>query len=90
LFTLQGLACRYGILSVKKLILIGTNNTHHYLHLQEASMTIGLILSLIFMVLKLTDNIDWHWGIVFLPAIIEFVMSLVIYRSPFWWRGRSN
>jgi len=53
-------------------------------------MTIGLILSLIFMVLKLTDNIDWHWGIVFLPAIIEFVMSLVIYRSPFWWRGRSN
>ena len=53
-------------------------------------MTIGLLLSIIFMVLKLTDHINWHWGIVFLPAIIEFVLSLAVYRSPFWWRGRSN
>ncbi len=53
-------------------------------------MTIGLLLSIIFMVLKLTGNIDWHWGLVFLPVIIEFVLSLVVYRSPFWWRGRAN
>ena len=72
------------------LLRIGTKSTHVYRTLQELSMTIGLILSLIFMVLKLTGNIDWHWGIVFLPAIIEFVLSLVVYRSPFWWRGRAN
>ena len=72
------------------LLRIGTKNTNVYRTFQELSMTIGLILSLIFMVLKLTGNIDWHWGIVFLPAIIEFVLSLVVYRSPFWWRGRAN
>ena len=53
-------------------------------------MTIGLLLSIIFMVLKLTGHIDWNWGIVFLPAIIEFALSILIYRSPFWWRGRPN
>ncbi len=53
-------------------------------------MTIGLLLSIIFMVLKLTGHIDWNWGIVFLPAIIEFVLSLTFARSPFWWRGRVN
>ncbi len=53
-------------------------------------MTIGLLLSIIFMVLKLTGHIDWNWGIVFLPAIIEFVLSLTVYRTPFWWRGRPG
>ncbi len=72
------------------LLRIGTTCTEVGYHIQEYVMTIGLILSLIFMVLKLTDNIDWNWGLVFLPAIIEFVLSLVVYRSPFWWRGRSN
>jgi hypothetical protein len=74
----------------KTYVLIGTTYTQVAYHLQESVMTIGLILSLIFMVLKLTGNIDWHWGLVFLPAIIEFVLSLVVYRSPFWWRGRVN
>ncbi len=49
-------------------------------------MTIGLILSLIFMVLKLTGNINWSWFVVFLPVIVEFVISLSYARTPFWWR----
>ncbi len=52
-------------------------------------MTIGLILSLIFMVLKLTGNINWSWLIVFLPALIEFAISILYYRTPFWWWGRK-
>ena len=39
-------------------------------------MSIGLLLSIIFMVLKLTGHLDWHWGIVFLPVIIDFTLSL--------------
>ncbi len=53
-------------------------------------MTIGLILSLIFMVLKLTGNINWSWFIVFLPVIVEFVISLAYARSPFWWRNKDK
>ncbi len=49
-------------------------------------MTIGLILSVIFMVLKLTGNIDWNWFLIFLPVIIEFVLSMWYARSPLWWR----
>ncbi len=48
-------------------------------------MSIGLILSLIFLVLKLTGNINWSWFIVFLPVIVEFVVSIAYYRTPFWW-----
>ncbi len=48
-------------------------------------MSIGLILSLIFLVLKLTGNISWSWFLVFLPVIVEFILSLWYYRTPFWW-----
>lgn len=51
-------------------------------------MTVGLILSVIFLVLKLTGYIHWSWFIVFLPVIIEFIVSLSWARSPFWWRNR--
>ncbi len=53
-------------------------------------MSIGLLLSIIFMVLKLTGNIDWNWFIVLLPVIIEFILSFTFTRSPFWWRGRKT
>ena len=40
-------------------------------------MTIGLILSLIFMTLKLIGVLDWGWLIVFLPCLIEFGLELI-------------
>ena len=52
-------------------------------------MTLGLLLTLIFLVLKLTGNISWNWFIVFLPVIIEFALSLATTRSVFWWRTRN-
>ena len=52
-------------------------------------MTIGLLLTLIFLVLKLTGNISWNWFLVFLPVIIEFIISLTATRSVFWWRPRN-
>jgi hypothetical protein len=55
----------------------------------DAAMTLGLLLTLIFLVLKLTGNISWNWFIVFLPVIIEFVLSLATTRSVFWWRTRN-
>lgn len=53
-------------------------------------MSLGLLLSIIFMVLKLTGYISWNWWIVFLPAIIEFVLALMVRGTPFWWRNRSG
>jgi hypothetical protein len=52
-------------------------------------MTIGLLLTIIFMILKLTGNISWSWLIVFLPVIIEFVLAFSFTRSPYWWRRRD-
>ncbi len=49
-------------------------------------MTIGLLLTILFLILKLTGEIDWHWILVFLPVLIEFAVSIAWYRSPFWWR----
>jgi Transmembrane Fragile-X-F protein len=50
-------------------------------------MTIGLILTLIFLVLKLTGYLHWEWWIVFLPVIVEFIVSMSWRGSPYWWRG---
>lgn len=41
-------------------------------------MTIGLILSIIFVVLKVLGLIQWSWLIVFLPCLIEFGLELVV------------
>jgi hypothetical protein len=51
------------------------------------AMTIGLLLTIIFMILKLTGNVNWNWLIIFLPVIIEFILSLATTRSVFWWLG---
>ena len=43
---------------------------------------IGTILAIIFMVLKLTDNIDWPWVWVFAPIWIPLALAtgiLVLY-----------
>jgi len=36
------------------------------------------VLTLIFVVLKLTDNIDWSWWWVFSPILITFGLGLII------------
>jgi hypothetical protein len=53
-------------------------------------MTIGLILTFVLLILKLTGHIDWNLGIIFLPAIIEFVIAFAVARLPSWWRGRRH
>ena len=40
-------------------------------------MSIGILLSVIFMVLKLTHYIDWSWLVVSIPGLIEIFLSLV-------------
>ena len=44
-------------------------------------MTIGLIISIIFVVLKALGFIQWSWLIVFLPCLIEFGLELLIFIS---------
>lgn len=48
----------------------------------SSSISLGTILFLIFMTLKLTDNIDWSWWWVtaplWIPAIIGFVLILLL------------
>jgi len=43
-------------------------------------MKFGLptVLTLIFLVLKLTENIDWHWIWVFSPLWIIFIMVALL------------
>ncbi len=58
-------------------------------HVSSGGIGIAGVLTLIFLVLKLTDNIDWSWWWVFSPlwisaiigAIIIGVVFLVIYLS---------
>lgn len=42
-------------------------------------MTIGLIVSIIFVVLKVLGFIQWSWLIVFLPCLIEFGLELLAF-----------
>ena len=39
-------------------------------------MGFSILLTLIFIVLKLTGNIDWSWWMVMMPMIVEFIASL--------------
>jgi len=42
------------------------------------NLSLSTLLTLIFVVLKLTDNIDWSWWWVFSPTLISFGLSLLI------------
>jgi ABC-type antimicrobial peptide transport system permease subunit len=42
------------------------------------SYGIGTILTLIFMILKLTETINWSWWIIFLPLGIELGFSFLL------------
>jgi hypothetical protein len=48
---------------------------------QSSGLGLGMILFLIFMVLKLTDNIDWSWWWVtaplWIPALLVGAFALV-------------
>lgn len=48
---------------------------------QKPSMGLGLILTIIFIILKLTDNIDWSWvwilSPLWVPSTISFCIAMV-------------
>lgn len=41
-------------------------------------MSLGLVLTIIFTVLKLTGYIDWSWFQVMIPVIIELVVTFLV------------
>jgi len=41
-------------------------------------MSFLTLLTLIFIVLKLTGNIDWSWWMVMMPMIVEFIAWLCV------------
>lgn len=49
-------------------------------------MSVLTILTIIFLVLKLTNYIDWPWWLVVLPSIIYTVIYSSVY---FWWESKS-
>ena len=54
-------------------------------------MSIGVILSLVFMVLKLMNYIDWSWFYVAIPALLEAAVSLVVLAFVFMkWSRRDD
>lgn len=42
-------------------------------------MTIGLLLSILFLILQLTGNIDWQWWQIAMPIFIELAFTLFIF-----------
>lgn len=42
------------------------------------SLSLPMILTLIFLVLKLTKNIDWSWWYIFSPLWIGFIIIFII------------
>jgi hypothetical protein len=41
-------------------------------------MSLLTLLQVVFITLKITDQIDWSWWIVLLPFIVRFVINFVI------------
>ena len=44
----------------------------------SSGMSVGVILSIIFLVLKLCGVVTWSWWIVALPMLIEFGLAVLI------------
>jgi len=44
---------------------------------EKSSMGFSGVLTIIFIVLKLFSIITWSWWLVFLPLIIDFVLSMI-------------
>jgi len=53
------------------------------------SLGLGTILFLIFMVLKLTNYIDWSWWWVTAPLWIPIVIIGIIGIGAIWWLNRK-
>jgi ABC-type antimicrobial peptide transport system permease subunit len=45
---------------------------------QNAGLGLGTVLFVMFLVLKLTDNIDWSWWWVFSPIWIPLLLLVLI------------
>ena len=43
-----------------------------------AVVSLLTLLQVVFITLKITDQIDWSWWIVLLPFIVSFVINFVI------------
>lgn len=44
------------------------------------------VLTLIFIVLKLTNFIEWHWLVVFAPVIVQGIAWIVL---TIWWESKT-
>ena len=56
---------------------------------QSNGLGVGTILFLIFLVLKLTNFIDWSWWWVTAPLWIPIVIIGIIGIGAIWWLGRK-
>ena len=53
-------------------------------------MGIAEVLTVVFVVLKLVETIDWSWWLVFLPEIIAFVFYVAIFALEYVSRYRVS
>lgn len=52
-------------------------------------MNLFFMLSLIFMVLKLSHQIDWSWWAVFLPIIV-YIYTFLFFAIVNWWKPKTK
>ena len=57
---------------------------------QSGLITIDLIVTIIFVILKLTDNIDWPWVWVLSPLWITFALVFILSIIFVWVFGSRN
>lgn len=48
-------------------------------NIKKYQLGVADVLFLIFLVLKLTKNIDWNWFFIFLPIIISVILGIIIF-----------
>lgn len=56
----------------------------------KANMAWSTILTIVFVVLKLTDVIDWSWWWVLSPVIIHTLIILTLFGAVYWWVKRKS
>lgn len=45
---------------------------------KSGGMSLSTVVFIVFLILKLTDNIDWSWWWVFSPIWISFLLCVII------------
>ena len=56
----------------------------------KTNMARSTILTIVFIVLKVTDVINWSWWWVVSPTLIHAAINIIAFLLLLWWVNRKN